>query len=97
VLISIPRDSYVDIPGYGWNKINAALAYGGASLLIQTVENVTGLKIDHYMGDRFRRTGCRREQDRRRDDLPQDRAQRPLRAGRTGRERPADPPAAAGA
>jgi LCP family protein required for cell wall assembly len=53
VLISIPRDSYVDIPGHGSNKINAALAYGGASLLIQTVENVTGLKIDHYMGIGF--------------------------------------------
>jgi LCP family protein required for cell wall assembly len=53
VLISIPRDSYVDIPGHGWNKINAALAYGGASLLIKTVENVTGLKIDHYMGIGF--------------------------------------------
>jgi LCP family protein required for cell wall assembly len=53
VLISIPRDSYVDIPGHGWNKINAALAYGGASLLIQTVENATGLKIDHYMGIGF--------------------------------------------
>jgi len=53
VLISIPRDSYVDIPGHGWNKINAALAFGGASLLIQTVENVTGLKIDHYMGIGF--------------------------------------------
>jgi LCP family protein required for cell wall assembly len=53
VLISIPRDSYVNIPGHGYNKINAALAYGGASLLIQTVENVTGLKIDHYMGIGF--------------------------------------------
>jgi LCP family protein required for cell wall assembly len=53
VLISIPRDSYVNIPGHGSNKINAALAYGGASLLIQTVENVTGLKIDHYMGIGF--------------------------------------------
>ena len=53
VLISIPRDSYVDIPGHGWNKMNAALAYGGASLLIKTVENVTGLKIDHYMGIGF--------------------------------------------
>ena len=53
VLISIPRDSYVDIPGHGWNKINAALAYGGANLLIQTVEDVTGLKIDHYMGIGF--------------------------------------------
>jgi LCP family protein required for cell wall assembly len=53
VLISIPRDSYVDIPGHGYNKINAALAYGGANLLVQTVENVTGLKIDHYMGIGF--------------------------------------------
>ena len=53
VLISIPRDSYVSIPGHGDNKINAALAYGGANLLIQTVENVTGLKIDHYMGIGF--------------------------------------------
>src|SRR5580704_16290994 len=53
VLISIPRDSYVEIPGHGYNKINAALAYGGASLLVQTVENVTGLKIDHYMGIGF--------------------------------------------
>jgi LCP family protein required for cell wall assembly len=53
VLISIPRDSYVDIPGHGRNKMNAALAYGGASLLIQTVENATGLKIDHYMGIGF--------------------------------------------
>src|SRR5579863_5432801 len=53
VLISIPRDSYVDIPGHGYNKMNAALAYGGASLLIQTVEKATGLKIDHYMGIGF--------------------------------------------
>src|SRR3984957_4246091 len=53
VLISIPRDSYVDIPGHGYNKINAALAYGGASLLVQTVENATGLKITHYMGIGF--------------------------------------------
>src|SRR5215469_11224921 len=53
VLISIPRDSYVDIPGHGWNKMNAALAYGGARLLIQTVESATGLKIDHYMGIGF--------------------------------------------
>ena len=53
VLISIPRDSYVDIPGYGENKINAALAFGGPTLLIKTVENVTGLRIDHYMGIGF--------------------------------------------
>ena len=38
VLISIPRDSYVPIPGHGQNKINAALAFGGPTLLVQTVE-----------------------------------------------------------
>ena len=53
MLISIPRDSYVPIPGHGRNKINAALAFGGAALLIQTVETVTGLRIDHYMGIGF--------------------------------------------
>lgn len=53
VLISIPRDSYVDIPGHGMNKINASLAFGGPHLLIQTIENVTGLKINHYMGIGF--------------------------------------------
>ncbi len=53
VLISIPRDSYVPIPGHGKNKINAALAFGGPTLLAQTVQNVTGLHIDHYMGIGF--------------------------------------------
>src|SRR3984957_2955420 len=53
VLISIPRDSYVPIPGHHDNKINAALAFGGPSLLVKTVESVTGLRIDHYMGIGF--------------------------------------------
>jgi LCP family protein required for cell wall assembly len=53
VLISIPRDSYVPIPGHGENKINAALGFGGPSLLVQTIENVTGLHINHYMGIGF--------------------------------------------
>jgi LCP family protein required for cell wall assembly len=53
VLISIPRDSYVLIPGYGYNKINAALGFGGPALLVKTVENVTGLRIDHYLGIGF--------------------------------------------
>lgn len=53
VLISIPRDSYVPIPGHGSNKINAALAFGGPTLLVKTVEAVTGLRIDHYMGIGF--------------------------------------------
>lgn len=47
-MVSIPRDSYVPIPGYGRDKINAAFAMGGARLLTQTVEQSTGLRIDHY-------------------------------------------------
>ncbi|CCG01361.1 LCP family protein [Blastococcus saxobsidens] len=47
-VISIPRDSWVNIPGHGMNKINAAYAFGGPSLLIQTVEELTGVRIDHY-------------------------------------------------
>nr|WP_312858289.1 LCP family protein [Pseudonocardia pini] len=48
VLVSLPRDSYVPIEGHGSNKLNAAYAFGGAPLLISTVENATGLHIDHY-------------------------------------------------
>src|SRR3954452_21405284 len=47
-VISIPRDSWVDIPGHGMDKINAAYALGGPTLLIQTVEQLTGVRIDHY-------------------------------------------------
>lgn len=47
-LISLPRDTYVDIPGYGPNKLNAAYTFGGAALLVQTVEGLTGLHVDHY-------------------------------------------------
>lgn len=62
--VSFPRDSYVKIPGHGWDKLNAAYAYGymstrsdqpqsvrqaaGARLLVQTVSQLTGLQIDHY-------------------------------------------------
>lgn len=45
-LVSIPRDSYVEIPGHGMNKINAAYAFGGAKLLATTVERATGLRLD---------------------------------------------------
>ncbi|MDR6971544.1 LCP family protein [Leifsonia shinshuensis] len=56
-LISLPRDSWVDVPGHGMNKLNAAFSLGGggtdptsgAKLLIQTVQNLTGLSIDHYV------------------------------------------------
>jgi LCP family protein required for cell wall assembly len=62
--VSFPRDSYVEIPGYGRDKLNAAYAYGysavddtmpeadkqaaGAQLLVQTIHGLTGLQIDHY-------------------------------------------------
>lgn len=48
-VVSLPRDSYVRIPGYGRDKINAAYALGGAPLLAQTVEQATGLRVDHYV------------------------------------------------
>ena len=48
-LISLPRDSYVDIPGYEPNKLNAAYAWGGAPLLVETVEGLTGMTVDHYI------------------------------------------------
>ncbi len=48
-LLSIPRDSYVEIPGHGMNKINAAFSLGGPKLLAQTIEASTGLTIDGYM------------------------------------------------
>lgn len=47
-LISIPRDSYVEIPGFGMDKINAAFTYGGPALLGQTIEQWSGLRIDRY-------------------------------------------------
>ena len=47
-MVSIPRDSYVPIPDYGSDKINAAFSVGGAALLAQTVEQATGLRVDHY-------------------------------------------------
>ena len=53
VLISLPRDSYVQIPGYGNNKLNAAYSFGGPKLLARTVQDNTGLRIEHYMGIGF--------------------------------------------
>nr|WP_220479364.1 LCP family protein [Curtobacterium pusillum] len=57
-MISFPRDSYVDIPGVGKGKLNSAFYFGtlngggdkgGAKLLIQTIQNLSGLTIDHYV------------------------------------------------
>ncbi|MFD2092801.1 LCP family protein [Blastococcus deserti] len=52
-LISIPRDSWVDIPSHGRNKINASYAFGGPTLLIQTVEQLTQVRVDHYVAIDF--------------------------------------------
>lgn len=48
-LISLPRDTLVEIPGRGGYKLNAAYAFGGAPLLVETVEEFTGLTVDHYV------------------------------------------------
>jgi LCP family protein required for cell wall assembly len=47
--LSIPRDTAVPIPGHGVTKINAAYSYGGPALAIKTVENLTGVKINHLI------------------------------------------------
>ncbi|MGN1051542.1 MAG: LCP family protein [Acutalibacteraceae bacterium] len=47
-LTSFLRDTYVYIPDYGWNKLNAAYSYGGAALSIKTIETNYGVKIDRY-------------------------------------------------
>ncbi|WP_406281254.1 LCP family protein [Embleya sp. NBC_00896] len=46
--ISLPRDSWVAIPGHGEAKLNAAFSWGGPALLVATIENLTGVRIDHY-------------------------------------------------
>lgn len=48
-LISLPRDIYVPIPGHNSNKINASFSFGGPALLVETVEALTGLTVDHYV------------------------------------------------
>jgi LCP family protein required for cell wall assembly len=47
-LVSIPRDLRVRLPGRGWDKINAAYAYGGAALVVRTVEALLDLTVDWY-------------------------------------------------
>lgn len=46
-VVSIPRDSWVDVPGHGHAKINAAFSYGGPRLAVQAVEDLTHIHIDH--------------------------------------------------
>jgi LCP family protein required for cell wall assembly len=48
-ITSFPRDMYVNVPGYGKNKINAAFAFGGAPLAVRTLEDLTGVRMDHVV------------------------------------------------
>lgn len=48
MIVSLPRDLYVPIPGIGDSKINAAFNSGGPQLLVRTVQDLTGIRIDHY-------------------------------------------------
>jgi LCP family protein required for cell wall assembly len=52
-VVSLPRDSWVNIPGHGMNKVNAALGLGGPQLMVQTVEQATGLTINDYVEVNF--------------------------------------------
>ena len=63
IVLSFPRDLWVEIPGRGFDRINSAfeggLARGGARRMLQTVANLTGLRIDHFVYvdlEGFRRT-----------------------------------------
>lgn len=48
-MISLPRDTMANIPGYGYDKLNSSFAYGGSELLVKTVEELTNTKVDHYV------------------------------------------------
>ncbi len=48
-LTTLPRDTYVEIPDYGGEKINSAYSMGGPQLLVRTVESLSGLTVDHYV------------------------------------------------
>lgn len=52
-IISIPRDTMVDIPGYGQQKINAALAFGGEELAVKTISQFAGVPIAHCIEVNF--------------------------------------------
>ena len=54
VLTSFMRDSYVEIDGYGWNKLNAAYSFGGPELLMDTIESNFNVKIDNYVSVDFK-------------------------------------------
>ena len=48
-LLAVPRDTLVEIPGVGQDKINAAFAFGGPELVVKTLESFTDLPIENYI------------------------------------------------
>lgn len=48
-LLSIPRDTWVNVPDFGWGKINGANPHGGPETLVSTVQNLTGIQVDAYV------------------------------------------------
>src|ERR671911_1664250 len=48
-LLAVPRDTLVEIPGVGQDKINAAFATGGPELTVETLESLTGVPIENYV------------------------------------------------
>lgn len=57
-ILSVPRDLKVRIPGKGTNRINAAYVFGGPDLLVQVVQDVTGIPIHHYVEVDFAGVGA---------------------------------------
>src|SRR5581483_5221896 len=53
-LLSVPRDLKVPIPGYGVDRINAAFEHGGEALLVKTLRDYLGVRIDHFIEVNFR-------------------------------------------
>jgi LCP family protein required for cell wall assembly len=52
-MLSLPRDLYVDIPGYGYDKMNTAYSYGGPKLVIKTFKQLTGLPVNAWIETDF--------------------------------------------
>lgn len=52
-VLSLPRDLRVEIPGHGIQKLNAAYSYGGPALAIETIQNLTGIDLDHFVNIDF--------------------------------------------
>ena len=76
-IISFPRDMYVNIPGHGKNKINAAFAFGGAPLTVRTLESLSDVRMDHVVLVDFEGFIAAHRRPRRRHRHQQDRLHLP--------------------